>query len=184
MNLSREQSYRQGEAGMVFKNLWDRKKGDERNTFNELDSRLRRFFPSVDEGKFLALACISGLMARVAWCDLEIHRDEVEHMKKNLGHWMKLPQKDIDIVVEVALEHTRELAGVESYKYTDFLADDFDRNKRFGLLKALFALAAADGTVAEREAEEIRIISKGLLLESKHFVAAKATVLEFLGSLR
>ena len=169
---------------MVFKGFFGQKNGDKKELSNELNTKLRKLFPAADESKFLVLACISGLMARIAYCDLDIHGKEVGHMKKHLGHWMDLPQKDIDTIVGVALEHTKELAGVESYQYTEFLATHFDIGKRFGLLKALFALAAADGTVAEREAEEIRIVSKGLLLEPKHFVAAKATVLEFLGSLR
>ena len=143
-----------------------------------------KLFPDGDESRLITIACISGLMARIAWCDLDVHGSEVEQMKKSLGHWTQLPQKDIDAIVTVALEHTRELAGVESYRYTEFLSECFDTGKRFGLLKALFAVAASDGTVAEKEAEEIRIISRGLLLESKHFLAAKATVLEYLGSLR
>ena len=169
---------------MVFKNFLDREKGEEKDSSNELSSKLQKLFPGENSDKFLIFACISGLMARIAWCDLDIQRKEVEHMKKSLRDWMELPQEDIDTIVTVALEHTKELAGVESYKYTEFLSKHFERGKRFGLLKALFALAASDGTVAERESEEIRIVSKGLLLERKHFIAAKATVLEFLGSLR
>ena len=169
---------------MVLSSFFGKKRTGQQVISNELKDKLVRLFPDSDESKCTTMACISGLMARIAWCDLDIHGDEVEEMKKSLGDWTPLPQKDIDAIVTVALEHTKELAGVESYQYTDFLAESFDTSKRFGLLKALFALAASDGTVAEREAEEIRIISKGLLLEPKHFVAAKATVLEFLGSLR
>ena len=172
------------EGIMVFKGLFGKKRGNKGDFSNELNAKLRKLFPTKDEKKLQTMACISGLMARVAWCDLDIHGQEVEHMKKSLGHWMELPQEDIDAIVTVSLEHTQDLAGVESYKYTEFLAERFDQGERFGLLKALFALTAADGTVAEREAEEIRIVCKGLLLESKHFLAARATVLDFLGSLR
>ena len=169
---------------MVFKGFFGKKNVERKELANELDTELGKLFPDADEGKRLTIACISGLMAKVAWCDLNVHGNEVEHMKKSLAQWTELPQKDIDVIVMVALEHVKELAGVESYRYTEFLAERFDIGKRFGLLKALFSLAASDGTVAEREAEEIRIISKGLLLEPKHFLAAKATILEYLGSLR
>ena len=169
---------------MVLKSFFGKNNAPKYDLSNELSNKLTKLFPDADENELSTIACISGLMARIAWCDLDIHKDEVEHMKKSLGHWMELSQKDIDTIVTITLEHTKELAGVESYKYTEFLVAHFTTGKRFGLLKALFALAASDGTVAEREAEEIRIVSKGLLLEPKHFAAAKATVLEFLGSLR
>ena len=169
---------------MVLKGFFGGKKVATEGNTNELVGKLAGFFPDGDRDDRAAMACIAGLMARVAYCDLDVHGDEIAHMKEHLGKWIELPQQDIDAIVTVALEHTEELAGVESYQYTDFLSSRFDAKSRFGLLKALFALAAADGTVAVRESEEIRTLSKGLLLESKHFLAARATVLEFLASLR
>ena len=48
----------------------------------------------------------------------------------------------------------------------------------------LFSVAASDGNADNLESEEIRTISKGLGLEHKHFVAARMSVKEYLGSLK
>ena len=110
---------------MVFKALLGKKNGEKRKLATELENKLGKFFPDGDEGKMTTIACISGLMAKVAWCDWDVHGKEVEHIKKSLGHWTELPQRDIDAIVSIALEHTEELAGVEGYRYTEFLSEKF-----------------------------------------------------------
>ena len=110
------------------------------NSKGSWDSELGRLLPDAEEGELTIIACISGLMAKVAWCDLDVHGDEVEHMKKSLGHWTELPQQDIDAIVAVALEHTRELAGVEAYRYTEFLSERFDRGKTVRIAEGPFRL--------------------------------------------
>ena len=73
---------------------------------------------------------------------------------------------------------------MEDHKYTDPLNDMLTNEQRYKVLEGLFALAASDGNAEQLESEEIRIISKGLLLEHKHFISARATVLNSLGALK
>ena len=55
---------------------------------------------------------------------------------------------------------------------------------RYSLLKALFSIAASDGSVDESESEEIRVICMGLRLQHQDFISARASVLDKIRALR
>ena len=93
-----------------------------------------------------------------------------------------IPKKRPIIISELAISDIKELSGVENYTYTEVLSQILDKNDSYGILEVLFELAASDGGVSEKESEEIRIICRGLKLEHKHFISARATVLQYLDS--
>lgn len=164
--------------------FWDVFKDVSSNNFeNVLHEKLHSQLPNASEANLVTIACLSGLLARVAWTDLEIHEGEVQVMKDALTKWTDLSQDEIEATVTVSIEQIKELAGLENHKYTEPLSESLTESQRYGILEALFQLAAGDGEVSESESEEIRIISRGLLLETKHFISARATVLEYLGAL-
>ena len=169
---------------MAFWDLFKSKKNDSRPEHGELHQKVVELLPSAPEERRVRAACIAGLMARVAWCDMDIHRDEIAHMNTALQNWLKLSPEESRGVVTLAEEHMREFAGLENHKYADSFNQLSDESQRYELLKVLFALAASDGTVAQKEVEEIRLIGRSLLLEHRHFVAAKGTVLDYLASLQ
>lgn len=166
--------------------LWDIfKKQDLSDTFTSgLHQKLDLLFPNYPEDKICQIACISGLMARVAYIDFEIHPHEKEHMIDSLKRSHLLSDEEVEKITELALKEIKSLAGIENYKYARPLAESYNKNQRFTLLISLFQLAASDKEVLEIEVEELRLICKGLLLESKHFVTAKLQVAEYLKSLK
>lgn len=174
---------------MAFWDIFNKKSNNNGGTSGTGDGSCRlqretiRLLPDANPEQQVRAACLAGIMSQVAWCDLDIRAEEVENMKAALKKWTDLEEQEVTAVVSLALDNVQELAGLENYKYTEVLSTTMEHGQRFGLLKALFALAAADGSVAEKEAEEIRLICKGLLLEHKHFISAKATVLEHLAAL-
>ena len=165
--------------------IWDLfKKSPQKTYFNTLHKKLHEKFPDDDEDELIRTACIAGLFASVAYIDFEIHRNEQSLMEKSLVHWMDYPPEKARAVSGIAFSDTKELAGVENYTYSEALASLLDEQNRYGLLEALFELAASDGGVSEKESEEIRIIAKGLKLSHRHFLSARATVLEYLDALK
>ncbi|MFT6604717.1 MAG: putative tellurite resistance protein B-like protein, partial [Bacteriovoracaceae bacterium] len=96
----------------------------------------------------------------------------------------KLSAEEIDAIVAVSIDEIKDLSGLENHKYCPPLVEILEKDQRYGLLESLFQIAASDGNVEDNESEEIRLITTGLNLEHKHYISARATVLEFLGALR
>lgn len=159
-------------------------KGETESKECSLQVKIRELLPSASEDTHIVVACVAGLMARVAFSDMVIEEKEVEQMKESLGQFAILDEDQTSAAIQIALEDVKSLCGIENYMYTDPLSTMLDNNKRFELLKALFKIAASDGNAEDVESEEIRLITKGLLLENKHFIAARATVAESIGALK
>jgi uncharacterized tellurite resistance protein B-like protein len=148
-----------------------------------LENEIKKSFPDLSDQETVKYTCISGLLCRVAFVDLDISTDENEAIKQILEKELELTPTLANQVTELSIKQTKILSGVENHRYTGPLCDYFSKEKRYCLLKSLFLVAASDGNVDNLECEEIRVISKGLKLEQKHYSAARASVKEFLGSL-
>ncbi len=149
-----------------------------------LHEKIKSLLPNSTEDEQILVACVAGLFARVIYIDFEVHKNEIVKMKDALDHWTNLPEKDINAIVEVSIQEIKDLAGLENHKYAKPLSEILPKDQRYGLLESIFQIAASDGTVDEKESEEIRVIATGLLLEHKHFISARASVMEYLGALR
>ena len=123
--------------------------------------KLGSFFQVQQMRHILSFGCVAGLMARVAFSDMVIEKQEVEQMKKSLGQFAILDEEQTSATVQIALEDVKSLCGIENYMYTDPLSTMLTSSQRFNLLKALFKIAASDGVAEDVESEEIRLITKG-----------------------
>lgn len=160
------------------------KKEAEQSNQSRLYHELKRELPDLEEEQLVKVACVSGLMARVAYVDFDLDAQELKHIDQVLKEWTDFDTQVVDLISQAAVRHIKELAGLENHMYLYPLRDVLDRDARFRLVEALFALAAADGSVENIESEEIRKISKGLELSDQHFLAARAKVAEHLRALR
>lgn len=149
-----------------------------------LYTKIKELLPNATESELILVACVSGLFARVIYIDFEVHKNEVVKMKSALERWTNLDCEKIKVIVELSIEEIKDLSGLENHLYGKPLNDILPRDQRYSLLESLFAIAASDGRADEAESEEIRIIAKGLGLEHKHFISARATVLEYIGALQ
>lgn len=149
-----------------------------------LHQKVANLLPNASDEEHVLVACVAGLCARVVYIDFEVHKDEIEKMKSALDHWTDLPKHDIEAIVELSLDEIKELAGLENHAYAHPLKETLSLENRYGILESLFEIAASDGVVEEKESEEIRVIATGMNLEHKHFISARATVLEHLGALK
>jgi uncharacterized tellurite resistance protein B-like protein len=157
---------------------------DESSNLGRLHQKIQELLPETEEQKHILVACSAGLLARVAYTDMEIHENEVKDIKSSLEQWTDLSTDEAAAVTSLAISEIKDLAGLENHKYCRPLNDILSTEQKYGFLKSLFAIAASDGNVDNNEAEEIRVIATGLLLEHKHFVSAKATILDKLGALK
>lgn len=167
---------------MSFWDIFIAKEGSKPQS--KLQSSILEQFPNYEESKQILLGCLAGLCARVAYVDFDISPKEKTAIEDSLKKWMNLNDKEADFVATKALEEVVELSGIEPRKYCTTLNDLLNNTEKLHVLETLFQISAADGNVEENESEEIRIIATGLLLEHKHFIAARATVAKFIGALK
>ena len=166
-------------------NFWKKFASSEKDSFLiSLHEKLHKLFPDAGEEKLVRLACVSGLMARVAYVDFEIHTEEERVMKEALDKWTDLIEDERSAVAKIAIEEIKDLAGMEDHLYTRELVNLTSSQERYEFLEVLFQIAASDGGVESKEEEEIRQISTGLKLGHKHFISARAQVLEYLNNLK
>lgn len=151
---------------------------------SNLQQQIEKLLPEESSETHLKIACISGLMARVAYADLEIHPNEAQDMKMALEEHCEFSKNQIDTIVKMAIDDIKELAGLEDHLYSSQLSDILNEKEKFSLLKVLFTIAGSDDTVDNKESEQIRSISKGLRLSNQHFLSARGTVAEKLSSLK
>jgi len=168
---------------MAFWDLFNTNK-EEIKKHSSLHYELQEKFPDSSEEELIKLTCISGLLARVAYVDFHLDDNEKEHMNKALTQMTEFSAQEISGIVEIAITHIKELAGLENHKYIYSLKEVMDRSERYKVVEALFALAASDGVVENVESEEIRMIVKGFDLSDKHFLASRAKVSDKLKALR
>jgi uncharacterized tellurite resistance protein B-like protein len=168
--------------------FWDLLTGsasqDNSKKVSGLHNKIHEIFPDKSEEEIIKMTCLAGLLARVAYVDFELHDNEQSLMESALIERCGLETQTANKVSQIATEEVKELAGLENHLYSDPLNDIMNNGQRYSIIECLFHLAASDGEVSNDESEEIRLINKALLLEHKHFIAARAKVVESLGSLK
>lgn len=172
---------------MKFWDLFKTPSSEEQKNFSRLHDKIAPLFPpqgDEEDDPIIKIACLAGLLARVAYIDFDIDEQERKKMKAILQDAAHLTFEEARAVVDIAIEEIKDLAGLENHKYAHPLNDLLNTQERYDLLLALFAIAASDGTISDSESEEIRLISMSLNLEHHHFVTARANYRQFLGFLK
>jgi uncharacterized tellurite resistance protein B-like protein len=136
-----------------------------------------------EDDELIKIACLAGLLARVAYIDFDVDDEERKQMKKVLIDVVHLDKEEAYLVVDLAVDEIKDLSGLENHKYCHPLNNILDNQQKFDLVLALFSIAASDGEISELESEEIRLINKGLELEHQHYVAARVQYKKYLGVL-
>lgn len=149
-----------------------------------LHEKIRELFPNAAEDQLTEVACIAGLLARIALVDMHLHENEQEHIRQVLSQWTDFSPEEIESIASIAISELQQLAGFENHLYVYHLKPLLDVKARYQVVQALFALAASDGEVDNFESEEIRIVARGLDLDQRYFLSARAEVAQYLKALK
>jgi len=168
---------------MSFLNFFTASTEQEIAKYSKLHYALEKEYPKIGEKNLVIAACIAGLLARVAYVDFDLDPGELEQIKTSLTDWEFNKEIQSDIVAAIAIEHIKEMAGLENHLYAHPLREHLTQDERFKVLQSLFLVAASDGSVDGVESEEIRVIAKGLELSNQHFIVARAEVAKYLRAL-
>jgi uncharacterized tellurite resistance protein B-like protein len=129
---------------------------------------------SMDRASARRLALFAFLLARVANVDLDVAQGESAEMERLVGEQGGLTPAQAALVVEIAKAENRLLGSTHNFLAARELRDLATPEQRLDLLRALFAVAAADGSISTAEEEEIRVISRTLLLDEREYLAIRA----------
>ena len=99
-----------------------------------LEKLLKRNFPDENEEKLAEVACISGLLARVAYVDLNIELSEKEKIQKSVEKWLDMDKENAQKITEITCNETENLAGTENHRYTTYLKDSYSEQKKYQVL--------------------------------------------------
>lgn len=143
----------------------------ETKTVREISARLERLDPQLAR----YLAAFAYVLARGAGADLTLAAAEANEMRRIVTEIANLAPDEAELVVEIARSQVRLLGGTENYVVTREFKNLSTRVQRAQLLECLFAVAAADGTVAAAESAEIVAIAEelGFTRPEAHAVRAK-----------
>ena len=129
---------------------------------------------NIDDNKLRKLSLAGGLMAQIARVHQGINDDELQAIAESLEKHWQLPRTESAFVAQVA---TSELAENIDYMRTarEFY-DVCDNQEILDFVDILFEVAASDGIATMSEIEEIRAVSKSLLVNHDQFIEAKIKI--------
>ncbi len=140
----------------------------------EVVHRISQQLDSMDPGEARHLSLFAFLLARVANVDLVVAPAEVKEMEQMVMTHGNLSPSQAAMVIEIARATQRMLGPTHNFVAIRDFRDAASHEQKLGLLHCLFAVAAADGVVTGPEEEEIRTISRGLLVDDQDYLAVRS----------
>ena len=141
----------------------------------EVVHRISQQLDSIDPADARHLSLFAFLLARVAHVDLVVQPAEVAAMERLVATHGGLTASQAAMVIEIARATQKLLGPTHNFVAIREFRDAATSEQKLGLLHCLFAVAAADGVVTGDEEEEIRTISRGLLLEDRDYLAVRSS---------
>jgi uncharacterized tellurite resistance protein B-like protein len=140
----------------------------------EVVHRISQQLDSMDPAEARHLSLFAFLLARVADADLVVEPAEVAVMEGMVATHGSLTPSQAAMVVEIARATQKMLGPTHNFVAIREFRDTATNEQKLGLLQCLFSVAAADGVVTGPEEEEIRTISRGLLLDDQDYLRVRS----------
>lgn len=135
----------------------------------------KEHIPALSDRELRRLGLAGGLLAHIARVDDQVTAEEKAAMRDALLRYWELTTAEAELVIEVAI--SKEAQYLDFFRLSREFGEHFTYEECIKMVRALFAVAAADGQVSFEETEEIRNIATGIKLTHQEFIAAKLDVL-------
>lgn len=139
----------------------------------ELAQRVRESLPDADDEDVRVATAVAGLFAVVAYADREYLDSERQRIRDDLGRLPMFTEAATDAVCGLLDSSIVELATGNSQAFTRDLRELLDVEGRREVLEVLVDLAAADGSIAQTEADTLRRLTAALALSPDDYLAAQ-----------
>ncbi|PIQ99348.1 MAG: hypothetical protein COV66_12270 [Nitrospinae bacterium CG11_big_fil_rev_8_21_14_0_20_45_15] len=149
-----------------------------REIFHKIELKLSGEDFQVDwQDDRLYLVCLLGvLLAQAAKMDGEFAPDEKNTLRTLVSRKLSLSENEAILFVEVLEEQVDK--GFDCDEVISEVNRLVSFNDRLGVMDCFFAVACADGELTHEETEEIRRITKAMLIPHSHFISAKLKALD------
>ncbi len=152
------------------------KSSSETDTVRKITQALDRLEP--DRAKFIA--AFAYILGRTARADLDISPEETRTMERIIMERSQLPEEQAVIVVQIAKTQNILFGGTENYLVSREFREMTTYQERLSLLDCLYAVAAADDSIATIEDNEISQISDELRIEHRDFISIRSKYRDYL----
>jgi uncharacterized tellurite resistance protein B-like protein len=152
----------------------------ETDTVRRIVARLESL--PADRARFLA--GFAYILARAAHADLDISDAETGVMEAALRDVGGLDASQAVLVVEMAKLQSRAKFGTEDYLVTREFAGFATDEEKLAVIRACFAVGAADDEITNDEAQAINEIAKELGIERQALNAAREAYVEQFSAIR
>jgi len=127
-------------------------------TVRRIVSKLEAMPP--DEARFLAAAAYT--LARAANADMDISDEETAAIERELQHQESMDEATAVLVTEMAKIQAKAFGATEDYVVTREFKSVSSEAQRLAVLRACFAVMAANGTISAEETAVINEIAEEL----------------------
>jgi uncharacterized tellurite resistance protein B-like protein len=128
-------------------------------------------------------AAFAYLLARVADADLNIDAAEQNTMRDRIAEFGEI-SPDQALMLAEAASGVAQSRGTDDHLVARAFRDMTDREERLRLLRCLYAVAAADDTISNREDNEIFEIATAIGIGRSDVIAVRARWKDYLGSMK
>lgn len=135
-----------------------------------------------DQARLVASAAYT--LARAAHADLDISDEETRVIERELQSSGGLDEPTAVLVAELARFQARTVGATEDYVVTREFAALATDDQKVDVLRACFAVGAADGTISAEEAAAVNQIARELDLDPDVVSAIRAEFHERLSAVR
>jgi uncharacterized tellurite resistance protein B-like protein len=145
----------------------------------QTDRQMAAALERMEEGKARSIAAYAYVLSRVAGVDTDISAAETATMERLVPERSGFGKADAAVLVQ-AVSTSPRLSGSQNVIATREFARLTSREEKLALIDALFAVSAADRTIAHDEDAEIGKIARELDLNSADFAGIRGRHRELL----
>ncbi len=133
---------------------------------------------SLSREEALKLAAYAYVLSRVAYVDLEINEAEKAKISKLLQKEGSFSPDRAETVCKIATQKARMFGATHDYLITREFSKTASKEEKKNLLRAVFSVAAADGTITMAESQELRKITSELKLDREVYTQLRVAFRE------
>ena len=128
----------------------------------------------LDPARAKFIAAFAYLLGRAARADMHISLEETGLMERIIMEHGGMPEGQAILVVQMAKTQNILFGGTENFLVSREFNSNSTHQERMALLDCLFAVAAADSSIATIEDNEISQIADELRIEHRDFIAIRS----------
>ena len=147
----------------------------EREAPSDTVRRISAAIEELPEDRATYLAAFAFILGRVANADLDISEDEVLEMERIVERVGGVPEAQAVLIVQIAKGQHRLFGQTESFLVTREFNRIATREQKLALLHCLYAVSSSDDSISVMEDNEIRAVSRELLLDHADFIAVRSS---------